>query len=86
MVAVPTVRRVPAPENIQFNRMVLGNILISEVKGGQNTVNTAFTQLKQFIEDSRHTTPAIPFQVLVTNRQTEPDTAKWVTKVYFPIL
>ncbi|HEY0898661.1 MAG TPA: hypothetical protein VGD90_04965 [Sphingobacteriaceae bacterium] len=86
MVAVPALRSVKAPNNIQFNRMVLGNILISEVRGGQNTVNKAFTQLKHFIEDSRHTTPAIPFQVLVTNRLTEPDTTKWITRVYFPIL
>ena len=30
--------------------------------------------------------PAIPFESLITNRLEEPDTSKWVTKIYYPFL
>jgi hypothetical protein len=29
---------------------------------------------------------AIPFQSLITDRVKEPDTAKWITKLYAPVL
>jgi hypothetical protein len=30
-------------------------------------------------------TPAIPYQSIITNRLTETDTTKWITKIYQPI-
>ena len=34
--------------------------------------------------DNALSSPAIPFESLVTNRMQEPDTSKWVTKIYYP--
>ena len=86
MVALPVLRRAPATDGIAFKQMVLGNILVAEVRGGSNTVNQALSQLNHFIQDNEHTSPAIPFQVLLTDRTAEPDSSKWITRLYFPIL
>jgi hypothetical protein len=85
-VALPVLERADPPKDIAFSRLILGNILISEVRGGNHTVEQAFSRVKRFIEDRRHTSPAIPFQMLVTDRMAEPDTSKWITRIYYPIL
>jgi hypothetical protein len=42
--------------------------------------------MKAYMKDFKLTSPAMPFELLVTNRANEPDTSKWVTKIYYPIL
>lgn len=85
-VALPVSKRAPESKDIRYKQMVLGNILVTEVRGGTHTVQQAMAQLKQYIHDNRHTSPAIPFQVLVTDRQAEPDTSRWISRLYYPIL
>jgi hypothetical protein len=41
--------------------------------------------MKNYVEDNKKTSPAIPYQSLITNRLTETDTTKWVTKLYYPV-
>jgi len=65
--------------------MIRGNILVAEIKGGIYSVNEAERQLVNYANDYKKISPAIPFQSLVTNRQLEPDTSKWVTRLYYPI-
>ncbi|MDB4999000.1 MAG: hypothetical protein JWR76_77, partial [Mucilaginibacter sp.] len=57
----------------------------ADVKGGKQTVANAFVQLKNYQKDHGLISPAMPFEILITNRLTEKDTAKWVTKLYWPI-
>ena len=63
-----------------------GNILVAEVSGGPQRIQKAFAEMEEYIEDFRRIAPAIPFQSLVTDRRLEPDTAKWVTKIYWPVM
>jgi hypothetical protein len=63
-----------------------GNILITEVKGGPASIKKAFNEMETYITDYRRTAPAIPFQSLITDRSKEPDTSKWVTKIYYPVM
>ncbi len=65
--------------------MFPGKILSTEIKGGEYAVETGFKELSNYISDNQLTSPAIPFQSLVTNRVMEPDTSKWITKLYYPI-
>ncbi len=85
MIAIPINRVIEQNENIAVKRMVPGNILVVRVTGGPNTIEKAFDQMKIYMRDFKLTSPAIPFQSLVTNRIAEPDTAKWVTELYYPI-
>ena len=85
MVAIPVNKRIPENNKFLFKRMVPGRILVTEVKGGRYTRDKALNQLEIYINDNSLSSPAIPFESLVTERSREPDTARWVTKIYYPI-
>jgi hypothetical protein len=84
--ALPTNRKLENDGKVFYRRMVPGNFLCAEVKGGPFTVNEAVKQLNFFLQDHNKTQIAIPFQQLVTNRLSEPDTSKWITRVYLPVV
>ncbi len=86
MVALPT--RTPPAESgdIVYRRMVPGRFLTTTVKGGNSAIENAYVKLQQYMEDHQRVSPGVPFQMLVTDRRTEQDTAKWVTHVYFPVM
>lgn len=86
-VAIPINKRLPSSGNISFKEMLgQGNILVTEVKGGPTTVEEAYQQMGNYISDYHQSSPAIPFQSLITDRRKEPDTAKWLTKIYYPVM
>jgi hypothetical protein len=84
-VALPTNRQLNDDGDIVYRRMVPGNFLCSEVVGGAYTANEALKQMNYFISDNHKSKVANPFQILVTDRMTEPDTLKWITKIYIPM-
>jgi hypothetical protein len=86
-VALPVDQKLPDAGDIQYRWMLGGgNILVTEVKGGPYRIEQAFTEMQKYLEDHRRLAPAIPFQSLVTDRRAEPDTAKWVTRLYWPVM
>ncbi|MGV3528967.1 MAG: hypothetical protein ACO1OO_08740 [Flavisolibacter sp.] len=86
-VAIPVSKVLPDSGNIRYKWMLpYGNILSADVKGGPATIEAAFEEMKTYMEENNRTAPAMPFQSLVTNRQTEPDTSKWITKIYWPVM
>ena len=86
MVAIPINKDIKPGKNIVINHMVAGNILVAEIKGGPNSIAEAFKQMKTYLKDFKLTSPAMPFESLVTDRSSEPDTSKWITRIYYPIL
>ena len=85
MVAIPTKSDLPSESGFQLKKMVLGNILIAEVKGGPATVRLGEENLQNYVDDYHKISPAIPYQSLITNRMAESDTTKWITKLYYPV-
>lgn len=85
MVAIPTLGNLPSEDKFKAKKMVIGNILTGEVKGGTYTINQAEMELKNFVIDFKRISPAIPYQSLITNRLQEKDTTKWITRLYYPI-
>jgi len=85
MVAIPTKSDLPSESGFQLKKMVLGNILIAEVKGGPATVRLGEENLQNYVDDYHKVSPAIPYQSLVTNRMVEKDTTKWITRLYYPV-
>lgn len=87
MVAVPTKTFVNGNETFLQKRMLAnGFILVSEVQGGNATIQKAEAAMKQYVADHQKSSPAIPFQMLLTDRRAEPDTAKWKTRLYYPVM
>jgi len=85
MVAIPINKEIAQNDNFVFKKMVPGKILISEVTGGVFTARESLSKMSLYMEDYRLTSPAIPYESLITNRMEEPDTSKWVTKIYYPV-
>lgn len=85
-VAVPIDNPIAGDTEFFTKRMIMGNFLETTVRGGQHTIDEAHIQMENYIRDHRMTSPAIPFESLITNRATEKDTSKWISKVYYPIL
>ncbi|MBS1511291.1 MAG: GyrI-like domain-containing protein [Bacteroidetes bacterium] len=87
MVGLPVSRTVPQTADINIKYMPYrGKMFITEVKGGPGTIKTAAAQLKEFVTDSRRSVPAIPFELMVTDRSMESDTSKWETMLYYPVM
>jgi len=42
-------------------------------------------EMNQYFADHNRTSMAIPFSYLITNRSEQPDTLKWITKIYAPV-
>jgi len=86
-VGVPVNKMLPEKENISLKQMVKnGNILVAEVRGDQKNINEAIKQMEKYITDYQRSNIAIPFQSLITDRSKEPDSTKWITKIYYPVV
>lgn len=86
MVAIPVDKPLQGTKYIFLRRMVPGNILVTDVKGGKHTISKALRSLETYMDDYQKASPAIPFESLVTDRSKEPDTTKWVTRLYYPVM
>lgn len=85
MVAIATEKELPASGKFKVKKMVLGNILFAVAKGGLSAIQKSEKQLFYYVSDYHKSSPAIPFQSLITNRSAEPDTNKWQTGLYYPV-
>ncbi len=86
-VAIPVNKKLPGSGDISYKWMLGGgNILITEVKGGHDEINKAYKQILNYITDHNRIAPAIPFESLVTDRSKEPDSSKWITRIYYPVM
>lgn len=86
MAGIPIDKMLKGTDRIYVKRMLPGgNLLSTEVKGGRNTINQALIQLDNYMKDEQLSSPAIPFEALVTDRIAEPDTTKWITRIYYPV-
>ena len=86
MTAIPVDKALPKTN--QFAPKFLlkgGNILEAEIRGGPYTIQNSLKELENYRSDHKFTSPAIPFQLLITDRVKESDTTKWITKLYYPI-
>ena len=86
-VAIPTDKLLPSSGAIQQKQMLgRGNILVAEVKGGIEMTSQAIREVQHYVQDYKRKAPAIHFYSLITDRLIEPDSSKWITKIYFPVM
>lgn len=85
MVGIPTNKVLPASKDIELKRLVRGNLLVAEVKAGPVSLPQLFRNFEEYRNDYRLTSPAIPYQVLLTDRRATADTTKWLTRFCYPI-
>lgn len=85
MVAIPTTTELQGKGKFLLKKMVLGNILVGEITGGPQMILNSEKELEHFVRDHGKTSPAIPYQSLVTDRSLEQDTSKWITRLHYPV-
>jgi hypothetical protein len=85
MTAIPVDRAIPANSRFFHQRIPLNRFQVTRVHGGVGMVNLALQQFQLYIQDYRRTLMALPFQQLITDRSTEPDTTRWITDIYIPL-
>jgi hypothetical protein len=82
-VAIFTDKALKTTGPFEYMRLYDATVLVAEVKGGPYMINNAYRQIRNYLNDHNIVSPSKPFEELVTNRQLEPDTSRWVTRVYF---
>ena len=85
MVGVPTTKSLPGGSQFLLRQLVPGHILMTEVRGGPAAIKEAQRQMEIYISDHKKSSPAIPYQSLITDRRAQPDTAQWITRLYYPV-
>ena len=83
--ALPVNRLMHPKGDVGAGKMVPGRFIITDVTGGPHAVEATLQKLKYYFQDYGRTSMAIPFSYLVTDRQREPDSSKWVTRIYAPV-
>lgn len=85
MAAIPINRVVPEERGFTIKKMIQGSFMSADVMGGENTVAKASEKLHEFFNDFHKTSMAMNFNMLITDRTLQPDTSRWVTKLYMPV-
>jgi len=81
IIAIPVDRQLNGNGSILPRHYVPWKIVVGEVRGGAYTSEQAMNRLQQYIGDYQQSPMGLPFQSLVTERDREPDTTHWVTRV-----
>jgi hypothetical protein len=87
MVGLPVNNVLTESADVRIKRMpYLGNMLTAIIKGGDYTIQEGVKKLNEFYNDTKRASPAIPYELMITDRQREKDTLKWVTQLYYPVM
>jgi len=85
--ALATDSLLPGNGRIDYKWMMKdGNILVADVTGGPGVINEGFQKMRMYISDYRLNIIALPFQMMITDRLKEPDSTKWITRLYYPVM
>ena len=84
-VAVPVDRQTFDKGDIVFHNLPGRALFLdADVHGGEWSVREGLRQMGYYLSDRQRKLMAIPFTSLITDRRVQPDTSKWVTRIYFP--
>jgi len=86
MIAICVNKEIPNGGNVFVSRMVpmKDRFLRTEVTGGPASITNAHDAVRTYMEDRFLSAPAIPFEILVTDRRAQADTSKWKTIIFHP--
>jgi len=86
MIAICVNKEIAGDKNYFVSRMVpmKDRFLKTTVTGGDLTIQKAHEAIEHYMNDHFLSAPAIPFEILVTDRSKETDTSKWKTIIFYP--
>jgi hypothetical protein len=83
---MPTNRLLKNDGKVLALRMPPGLFMTADIRGGAYSVDEGMRQLDLFVQEYNRTKIATGFQILITDRRSETDTTKWITKIKIPIV
>jgi len=86
MIAICVNKEISGEQNFFLSRMVpmKDRFLSTSVTGGDSTIRKAHEAIENYMDDHFLSAPAIPFEILITDRLAEKDSSKWKTKIFYP--
>jgi hypothetical protein len=86
MIAICINKEIKDSGNFFLSRMVTmkDRFLKTEVTGGSLSIKNAHKAIENYMNDHLLSAPAIPFEILTTDRSKETDTSKWKTIIFHP--
>ncbi len=85
MAAIPTDKVIPSKVGFSSKKMIKGSFMVADVVGGDSTIKKASISLQQYFIDYRKTSMAMNYTMLITDRIYQPDSTKWITRLYAPV-
>lgn len=85
MVAIQTGSEIQSSGIFNLKLLKQGKMLTMDVPGGPAKIQQQEAQLVNYLHDYNKMSPAIPYQLLITDRRKETDTSKWLTRLYYPV-
>jgi len=87
MVGISINGEIPETNQYRIKRMpVNGKMFIADVEGGNKNVLAGYSALKNYLIDSKRPSPAVPFELHLTNRNQIKDSTEWKTRIYYPVM
>lgn len=84
-VGFPIDSKPPKRKKYNFGEIPTGNYVTTLHYGAYNDLIDAYIAINQFIADSNYAINGLPWEQYLTNPEKEPDTSKWMTRIYFPV-
>jgi effector-binding domain-containing protein len=72
-------------ENIQYGFLEEGKYIRGTHYGPYENLNSSYEEMERFMGDSEMVATGGPVEVYITDPGSEPDPAKWLTYIYFPV-
>jgi hypothetical protein len=87
MVGISINGAIPETDLYRIKRMpVNGKMFVTDAAGGPYSIQNGYSALKTFLLDSKRPSPAVPFELLATDRRQMADTTQWKTRIYYPVM
>lgn len=87
MVGISIDGEIPANDKFTIKKMpVFGKMFVTDVTGNQSTIRNGYAAVKLFLLDSKRPTPAVPFELLINDRQSVIDSTQWKTRIFYPVM
>jgi effector-binding domain-containing protein len=83
--AVPVQAGVKMPAKYKVMQTSGGAAIKGIYTGGYGSLTQAHNEINKFIEFKNLEITGAPWEVYIINPDQEPDSAKWVTEVYYPV-
>ena len=82
---IPVENKIKTVGRIKFGEIKKGQVAFANYFGDYKKITEAHKSLKKWITQNNKTIVGPPWEEYITDPTVEKDTAKWLTKVYYPV-